>query len=60
MGNMGGVLASALVNAGFKLTIWNRTADRPQVKSLVEAGAVYESRIGRPFPRVMEYCSSVW
>ncbi|KAJ6786389.1 hypothetical protein PWT90_10027 [Aphanocladium album] len=42
IGNMGAALAKALLNAGFKLTIWNRTADRPQVKSLVEAGATYE------------------
>lgn len=43
IGNMGAALAKALLKAGFQLTIWNRTADRPQVASLVQAGAHYES-----------------
>ncbi|KAL2172314.1 hypothetical protein VTG60DRAFT_6153 [Thermothelomyces hinnuleus] len=44
IGNMGAALASALLkSAGLRqLTIWNRTADRPQVKSLVEQGAHFE------------------
>lgn len=45
MGAMGGALATALVKAGTNLTIWNRTADKPYVKSLTNAGAVYESNI---------------
>ncbi|XWX01400.1 hypothetical protein V2A60_009428 [Cordyceps javanica] len=43
IGNMGAALAKALLDAGFRLTIWNRTADRPRVTSLTAAGAVYEA-----------------
>ncbi|KAK3901648.1 come operon protein 4 [Staphylotrichum tortipilum] len=42
IGNMGAALASALLKASTPLTIWNRTADRPQVKSLITQGATFE------------------
>ncbi|KAJ2970838.1 hypothetical protein NQ176_g7990 [Zarea fungicola] len=42
IGNMGAALAKALLDAGFKLTIWNRSAQRPQVISLIQAGAEFE------------------
>lgn len=44
IGNMGAALASAYLKSGSlsQLIIWNRTADRPQVKSLVEQGAHFE------------------
>jgi hypothetical protein len=40
---MGAALAKTLVKTtSHKVTIWNRTADRPQVTALVEAGASFE------------------
>ncbi|KAL2672829.1 hypothetical protein Neosp_013545 [[Neocosmospora] mangrovei] len=42
LGNMGSALVQALLKASHKVTIWNRTADRPQVKAAVEAGAALE------------------
>ncbi|KAL2178358.1 uncharacterized protein P884DRAFT_269024 [Thermothelomyces heterothallicus CBS 202.75] len=53
IGNMGAALASALLkSAGVRqLTIWNRTADRPQVKSLVEQGAHFEPSVAAAVAR---------
>lgn len=45
IGNMGAALSLALLKAGIKLTIWNRTADRPLAKSVVAAGATLETDI---------------
>lgn len=45
IGNMGAALAKALLHAGNKLIIWNRTADRPLVHELVKAGASYEGNV---------------
>ncbi|EAQ84498.1 hypothetical protein CHGG_08512 [Chaetomium globosum CBS 148.51] len=44
IGNMGAALASALLKSANppQLTIWNRTADRPQVKALITSGATFE------------------
>ncbi|KAI8712044.1 NAD-binding-2 domain-containing protein [Fusarium sp. LHS14.1] len=42
LGNMGSALVQALLKASHKVTIWNRTADRPQVRAAVEAGAALE------------------
>ncbi|KAI8649361.1 NAD-binding-2 domain-containing protein [Fusarium sp. Ph1] len=42
LGNMGSALVQALLKASNEVTIWNRTADRPQVRAAVEAGAVLE------------------
>lgn len=45
IGNMGAALATALVKSSspsFKLTIWNRTASRPQVQALISEGATFE------------------
>ncbi|KAK4110153.1 hypothetical protein N656DRAFT_770525 [Canariomyces notabilis] len=43
IGNMGAALANALLKSGnVNLTIWNRTASRPQVQSLISAGATFE------------------
>ncbi|AEO59338.1 hypothetical protein MYCTH_53033 [Thermothelomyces thermophilus ATCC 42464] len=53
IGNMGAALASALLKSvGLRqLTIWNRTADRPQVKSLVEQGAHFEPSVAAAVAR---------
>lgn len=46
IGNMGAALAETLLKtSSHKVTIWNRTADRPQVKAVIEAGATFESNI---------------
>ena len=45
IGNMGAALAHAILKAGTKLTIWNRTADRELVKSVVKAGATLETDV---------------
>lgn len=45
IGNMGAALAHALLKADTKVTIWNRTVDRPQVQSVVEAGATLEADV---------------
>lgn len=42
IGNMGAALATALLKNPGPLTIWNRTANRPQVTALVTAGAHFE------------------
>ncbi|KAJ4324557.1 hypothetical protein N0V84_003836 [Fusarium piperis] len=42
LGNMGSALVQALLKASNKVTIWNRTVDRPQVRAAVEAGAILE------------------
>ncbi|KAL5331886.1 hypothetical protein ACEPPN_001425 [Leptodophora sp. 'Broadleaf-Isolate-01'] len=42
LGNMGTALGHALLKDQKQLTIWNRTASRPSVTSLVDAGAVFE------------------
>jgi pyrroline-5-carboxylate reductase len=47
IGNMGAALARTLLKAPSapQLTIWNRTADRPLVKSLITDGAHFEPSI---------------
>lgn len=45
IGNMGAALVQGFLKASNDVTIWNRTADRPQVKAAVEAGAVFEADI---------------
>ncbi|KAF4987440.1 hypothetical protein FDECE_15430 [Fusarium decemcellulare] len=44
IGNMGGALVRGLLRSN-KVTIWNRTADRPKVRALVDAGAIFEPSI---------------
>ncbi|KAH6842380.1 hypothetical protein B0I37DRAFT_196354 [Chaetomium sp. MPI-CAGE-AT-0009] len=53
IGNMGAALASALLKAPTtpKLTIWNRTADRPLVKGLIAEGAVFEASVAAAVAR---------
>ena len=51
IGNMGAALASALVKASTPVTIWNRTADRPQVKSLIAEGATFEPSLAAALNR---------
>ena len=51
IGNMGAALASALVKASTPVTIWNRTADRPQVKSLITEGATFEPSLAAALNR---------
>ncbi len=51
IGNMGAALASALVKASTPVTIWNRTADRPQVKSLIAEGAIFEPSLSTAINR---------
>lgn len=45
LGNMGSALVQALLKASHKVTIWNRTTARPQVKVAVEAGAILEADV---------------
>ncbi|KAJ9413419.1 hypothetical protein QL093DRAFT_2473453 [Fusarium oxysporum] len=45
LGNMGSALVQALLKASHKVTIWNRTTARPQVKAAVEAGAILEADV---------------
>ncbi|KAF5708437.1 oxidoreductase [Fusarium mundagurra] len=45
LGNMGSALVQALLKASNKVTIWNRTRDRPQVRAAVEAGAILEADV---------------
>lgn len=45
VGNMGSALVQGLLKASNKVTIWNRTAARPQVRAAVEAGAALEVNI---------------
>uniref|UniRef100_A0A0D2YF18 Uncharacterized protein n=1 Tax=Fusarium oxysporum (strain Fo5176) TaxID=660025 RepID=A0A0D2YF18_FUSOF len=42
---MGSALVQALLKASHKVTIWNRTTARPQVKVAVEAGAILEADV---------------
>lgn len=45
IGNMGAALATALLKSSspsMDVTIWNRTASRPHVESLISAGATFE------------------
>lgn len=46
VGNMGAALAATLLKAKTPVTIWNRTAGRPQVAPLVDSGAEFESDFG--------------
>lgn len=46
IGNMGAALAGTLLKAKTPLIIWNRTANRAQIASLVESGARFEGSIG--------------
>ncbi len=64
IGNMGAALASALIKASTPVTIWNRTADRPQVQSLVAEGATFEPSLSAAINRsdtilicVLDYAS---
>jgi 3-hydroxyisobutyrate dehydrogenase-like beta-hydroxyacid dehydrogenase len=45
IGNMGAALASTLLKASTSVTIWNRTASRPEVQSLITAGAHFTPSI---------------
>ncbi|KAH7196299.1 hypothetical protein BKA60DRAFT_470586 [Fusarium oxysporum] len=45
LGNMGSALVQALLKASHKVTIWNRTTARPQVRAAVEAGAILEADV---------------
>ncbi|KAI3573463.1 hypothetical protein IWW34DRAFT_872842 [Fusarium oxysporum f. sp. albedinis] len=45
LGNMGSALVQALLKTSHKVTIWNRTTARPQVKVAVEAGAILEADV---------------
>jgi len=39
MGIMGSAMAGRLIDAGYPVTIWNRSQDKPEVKALVAKGA---------------------
>ena len=45
IGNMGAALASALLTSSTPLTMWNRTASRPQVRSVLASGATFQPSI---------------
>lgn len=42
LGSMGSSLANAMLRSGVHLTIWNRSAERATVKSLVDSGASFQ------------------
>lgn len=45
MGSMGSALVAAYLSASFKVTIWNRSADRPSVQEAIQAGATLKQDI---------------
>jgi 3-hydroxyisobutyrate dehydrogenase-like beta-hydroxyacid dehydrogenase len=53
IGNMGAALATALLKSPnpAALTIWNRTASRPQVQSLITAGATFTPSLAAAIAR---------
>ncbi|KAK4150903.1 hypothetical protein C8A00DRAFT_36479 [Chaetomidium leptoderma] len=53
IGNMGAALASTLLKSSTPptLTIWNRTADRPQAQSLTKQGAAFEPSLAAAVAR---------
>ncbi|KAH7228474.1 uncharacterized protein BKA55DRAFT_696806 [Fusarium redolens] len=51
LGNMGSALVQALLKASHKVTIWNRTTARPQVRVAVEAGAILEADVQNAISR---------
>ncbi|RKL03345.1 hypothetical protein BFJ70_g17287 [Fusarium oxysporum] len=51
LGNMGCALVQALLKASHKVTIWNRTTARPQVRVAVEAGAILEADVQNAISR---------
>ncbi|EWZ27758.1 hypothetical protein FOZG_18528 [Fusarium oxysporum Fo47] len=51
LGNMGSALVQALLMASHKVTIWNRTTARPQVRVAVEAGAILEADVQNAISR---------
>ncbi|KAK4194351.1 come operon protein 4 [Triangularia verruculosa] len=51
IGNMGAALAGALLKNNTSVTIWNRTADRPLVKDLISAGAIFEPSVATAIGR---------
>lgn len=66
IGNMGAALATALLKSDTPptLTIWNRTANRPQVQALTSAGASFEPSLAAAIARsdiiiicVLDYAS---
>lgn len=40
LGVMGAPMALNLIRHGYAVSIWNRTADRPSLQSLIDAGAI--------------------
>ena len=66
IGNMGAALATALLKSPNPptLTIWNRTASRPQVQALITAGATFHPSVATAIARssillicVLDYAS---
>src|SRR5690349_4911286 len=45
IGNMGAALANAFLKAGIKVTAWNRSANRANVKLVVDNGAQYKADV---------------
>ena len=57
LGMMGIPMARRLVNAGYEVAVWNRSADK--AKALIEAGARTRCRSPRasPNPRLSSSCA---
>ena len=53
LGAMGSALARALMRAGHRVTVWNRTASKAE--ALVREGAAPSAHLGPP-----RYCSLGW
>lgn len=51
IGNMGAALAGGLLKGNASVTIWNRTAGRPQVKDLISKGAIFEPSVATAISR---------
>ncbi len=47
MGVMGSPMASNMVKGGLQTSIWNRTADRPSVRSAIDAGCIGANSISQ-------------
>lgn len=45
MGSMGSALVTAYLTHSVKVTIWNRSSDRPSVQAAIQAGAKFEQDI---------------
>lgn len=45
VGNIGAAMVRVWLDKGFSVTMWNRNADRPWLKTLAERGAIFEHNL---------------